>query len=104
MAVAVQLDFRGVTLEQYDQINERLGLLPGGPASPHEFFHWVMKTRDGFRVLDVWDSQEAFEKFAEEKLTPTYDEVGVPYPPEIQFFEVYNYLPGRHWRGWRGDV
>src|ERR1700686_4863127 len=50
MAVAVQLDFRGATLEQYDEINERLGLLPGGPASPHEFFHWVMKTVDGFRV------------------------------------------------------
>ena len=34
MAVAVQLDFHGTTIEQYDQINERIGLLPGGPASP----------------------------------------------------------------------
>jgi len=96
MAVAVQLDFRGVTLEQYDQINEWLGLLPGGPASPHELFHWVMKTVDGFRVLDVWESREAFEQFAQEKLGPTYHEVGVHRPPEIQFFDVYNYLSGGH--------
>jgi hypothetical protein len=97
MAVAVQLDFRGVTLEQYDQINERIGLLPGGPASREELFHWVTKIDDGFRVIDVWESREAFQKFAQEKLSPIYQEVGVPHPPEIQFFEVHNYLVGSRW-------
>ncbi len=99
MAVAVQLDFRGTTIEKYDQINERIGLLPGGPAAPQELFHWVMKTDDGFRVFDVWQSQEAFEKFELERLRPIYDEVGVPHPPEIRFFEVHNYLAGGRWRG-----
>ncbi len=99
MAVAVQLDFRGATLEQYDRINETIGLLPGGPASPQEIFHWVMKTDDGFRVVDVWESRQAFERFAEEKLGPIYQEVGVGAPPEIQIFEVHNYLAGGRWRG-----
>jgi hypothetical protein len=100
MAVAVQLDFRGATLEQYDQINETIGLLPGGPpAAPQEIFHWVMKTDDGFRVVDVWESREAFERFAEEKLGPICQEVGVADPPEIQVFEVHNYLAGGRWRG-----
>jgi hypothetical protein len=99
MAVAVQLDFRGATLEQYDRINETIGLLPGGPASPQEFFHWVMKTDDGFRVVDVWESHEAFERFAHDKLGPIYEEVGVTAPPEIQVFEVHNYLAGGRWRG-----
>ena len=99
MAVAVQLDFHGTTIEQYDQINERIGLLPGGPASPQELFHWVTETNDGFRVVDVWESREAFDKFAQEKLSPIYREVGVPEPPDIQFFEVHNYLAGGRWRG-----
>jgi hypothetical protein len=99
VAVAVQLDFHGTTIEQYDQINERIGLLPGGPASPQELFHWVTKTNDGFRVVDVWESREAFEKFAQERLSPIYREVGVPEPPDIQFFEVHNYLAGGRWRG-----
>jgi hypothetical protein len=99
VAVAVQLDFTGATLEQYDQINERIGLLPGGPASPHEFFHWVMKTDDGFRVTDVWDSREAFETFAQDKLSPIYQEVGILQPPEVQFFHVHNYLAGGRWSG-----
>ena len=99
MVVAVQLDFLGATIEQYDLINERIGLLPGGPASPQELFHWVMKTGDGFRVVDVWETREAFERFAREKLSPIYEEVAVPNPPEIQFFEVHNYLAGGRWRG-----
>jgi hypothetical protein len=95
MTVAVELDFRGATLEQYDEINERLGVLPGAPAQPREFSHWVAKTDDGFRVVDVWESREAFVTFVEEKLSPIFEEVGVPHPPEIHFFEVHNYHAGR---------
>jgi hypothetical protein len=98
VAVAVQLDFHGVTIDQYEQINERIGALPGGPAWTHELFHWVTLTDDGFRVVDVWESREAFEQFALRKLVPTYEEVGVLHPPEIQFFEVYRYLAGGRWR------
>lgn len=100
MAVAVQLDFQDATLEHYDAINERIGLLPGGPAAgSQELFHWVMETDEGFRVTDVWKTREAFEEFVEGKLRPILKEVGIPHPPEIRFFAVYNYLAGRRWRG-----
>ncbi len=92
MAVAVQLDFRGGTLEQYDQVIEKMGLQPGGPGGPGSLFHWVTRTEDGIRVTDVWESQEAFDAFANEKIGPITQEVGVPNPPEIQVFEVHNYL------------
>lgn len=95
MAVAVQMDFAGATLDQYDQINERIGLLPGGPASRQELFHWVTDTGEGFRVVDVWESRDAFERFLHEKLDPVMAEVGIPHPPRIQFFEVYNFFVGQ---------
>ena len=99
MAVAVQFDFHDATLDQYDQISEILGTLPGGPANPQELFHWVMGTADGFRVTDVWESREAFERFEREKLRSIFQEVGITHPPKIQVFEVYNYLAGGQWRG-----
>jgi hypothetical protein len=95
MAVAVQLDFPGATLGQYDEMNELIGSLPGGPPPPEEIFHWVMGVDDGFRVIDLWASREAFEQFERDKLRPIYEEVKIPNPPKIQFFEVHNYAGRR---------
>jgi hypothetical protein len=93
MAIGVQLDFpEGATLDQYDQVIQKMGLRPGGPVPPGALFHWVTKTPHGIRVTDVWQSREAFDKFSEEKIVPITREVGVPGPPEIQFFDVHNYL------------
>jgi hypothetical protein len=99
MAVGVQLEFRGGTLEQYDRAAESLGLLPGGPAARNQLFHWVTKTDDGIRCIDVWESREAFEAFWEERVRPVLPEIGVVDAPEIQFFEVHNYFAGGRWRG-----
>ena len=92
MAVGVQLDFKGATLEQYDEVVKRMGFRPGGPGAPGGLFHWVTKTPEGIRVTDVWNSRETFETFAQEKIGPITQEVGIPEPPEIQFFEVHNHL------------
>lgn len=92
MAVGVILDFKGATLEQYDQVIEKMGFSPGGAGGPGGMFHWVTKTDDGIRVTDVWETKEHFEKFAEEQIGPYTQEVGVPGPPEITFHEVHNYL------------
>jgi len=92
MAVAVQLDFEGGTLDQYDEVIKRMGFTPGGKGGPGGLFHWVTKTDTGVRVTDVWESREAFEKFAQEKIGPITQDVGVPGPPTTSFVEVHNYL------------
>ncbi len=92
MAVGVQIYFEGGTLEQYDQVLQKMGLQPGGPGFPGLLFHWVTRTDNGVRVTDVWESRCQFEKFAQEKIFPITQEVGVPGPPDIQFLEVHNYL------------
>jgi hypothetical protein len=99
VAVGVQLDFKGSTLARYDEAMERLGLLPGGPSAAQQLFHWATKTDDGVRIVDVWESREAFEEFLNAKILVVAQEVGVTDPPEIQFFEVHNYLAGGRWRG-----
>ena len=92
MAVAVQIDFPGGTLEQYDQVIEKMGFEKQGAGGPGGLFHWVRKTDDGIRVIDVWESADAFQAFADAKIGPITQEVGVPGPPQIQMFEVHNYL------------
>jgi hypothetical protein len=92
MAVAVEQNFSGATIDQYDQILTKMGLTPGGATPPGAISHWVAKTEDGMRVVDVWESREDFERFAEEKIGPYSREVGLTGEPEIRVYEVHNYL------------
>jgi len=95
MAVGVVLDFKGTTLDQYDQVIKKMGLTPGGPGPAGAISHWVTKTPEGIRVTDVWEAREQFDRFAQEKIGPYSQEVGFPGPPETTFHEVHNYFtPG----------
>ena len=62
--------FRGATLDPYDQILQKMGLEQGGATPPGAISHFVTKTNDGVRVVDVWESQEVFQRFAEEQIGP----------------------------------
>ena len=92
MAVAVVLEFEDATLDQYDQVLEKMGLTHGGGTPPGGLFHWVTATDNGFRVTDVWESREVFERFSEEQIGPYSQEVGMTSPPSITFYDVYNHL------------
>ena len=92
MAVAVEMNFRKATLEQYDQVLQKMGLTPAGATPPEAISHWVAETDDGIRVVDVWETREAYDRFAQEQVGPYSAEVGITEPPEIRFYEVHNYL------------
>jgi hypothetical protein len=50
-----------------------------------------MKTDSGIRVVDVWQSAEQFQRFPDGQIGPFTQEVGMA-PPEVQMYEVHNYL------------
>jgi len=92
MAVAVEVNMVGATLDQYDQVIKKMGFRPGGPGAPGGLFHWVTKTDNGIRVVTVWETKEQYERYAQEKIGPISAEVGVPGPGQVTFHEVHNYL------------
>jgi len=92
MAIAVQLDFKGSDLDQYDEVIRQMGFQPGGRHRPGLLFHWVTGTAEGTRVIDVWESREQFDAFAMTEIGPVAQAVGVPMPPDVQFYDVHNYL------------
>ena len=94
MAVAVELKLPRATLEQYDEVMRLMGFTPGGKGAPGGLFHWVTPTDDGIRVVDVWESKETFEQFAQEKIGPSMAQAGYTEQPEITFSEIHNYLYG----------
>lgn len=92
MAVAVVQRFSGATLDQYDQILEKMGLSRGGSTPPGALFHWVSQTDDGLLVTDVWEDRETFDRFAQEQIGPYSAEVGITDPPDTSFHDLHNYL------------
>ena len=95
MAVAVQMDFDGATLDQYDEVCALMGLTPGGPGPAGAISHFATMTASGLRVVDVWETREQFDTFAQEQIGPFTQKVGIAGPPNMEFFEVHNYFtPG----------
>ena len=92
MPVAIEMNFKGATLEQYDEILGLMGLTSGN-IPPGAIFHCVAKTDDGFRVVDVWESKEVFDRFAQEQIGPFSQQVGITGPPETIYRDVHNHLP-----------
>jgi hypothetical protein len=94
MAIAIQIDIPGLTLERYDEAVEIAGFLPGGPASPGALFHWVAKANDGIRIVNVWESRDRYDHFAPRQ-AEILQEIGVDLDSiRVEFFEVHNYLSG----------
>jgi hypothetical protein len=82
--------FQSPTLTQ-EQYEETIRRLTGGKdrmESPSDWpvpgllVHIAGQGPNGFRVVDVWESQEAFDRFGE-TLMPILQEVGIEVQPEI---------------------
>ena len=87
MAIVLVHEGPTVTQENYDRTVEKL---TGGKTKMESFSDWPVEGilmhsagqgPDGFRVVDVWESQEAAEAFGE-KLGPVLTEVGITDPPQ----------------------
>jgi hypothetical protein len=89
MAVAMLVDNSNGSQETYDKIRERLGLQrPAGGL-----FHVAGPSPNGgWRVIEVWESEEDARRFVAERLAPAFEAVGAPAPPPPELWPVHNYM------------
>ncbi|HEY3262833.1 MAG TPA: hypothetical protein VGJ95_21620 [Pseudonocardiaceae bacterium] len=93
VALAFLFDIPGMTSEQYDEVCRNLN--NGQPFTSLSQWpeagiisHVAGPTSGGWRVLDVWESEEAFQRFGE-KLVPLLKQAGAP-DVQPQVFPVHN--------------
>jgi hypothetical protein len=92
--IGVILDFPGATLEQHDAAIAGMGFTPGGEGQADCLFHWVAKTGDGIRVVDVWTSREAFDRTLNGEFARQAEVLEFP-QPEISFYDIHTTLKSR---------
>ena len=74
MAVGFTMTFDGVGKDQYEAV--MISHVAGAGPS-------------GWCVVDVWESQAAFDQFLADRLGPALQTAGLP-EPNVTPFEVYN--------------
>ncbi len=76
-----------VTQEQYEQMNAGLSK-QGAPTGI--LIHICGPMPGGWRIADVWESWEAFERFTAERLIPAMVAVGGPRPARQEVYATYH--------------
>ena len=77
------------TQEQYDAARDRLGVTAENMPDGGVLHVAGPSPTGGWRVVEVWESEDAARKFDEETLLPLLQSVGVE-RPEAQSWPVHN--------------
>ena len=77
MAITFILELKGVGAAELDEAARRLDVSPG-KVPPGQIAHVETVTDDGAMIIDVWDSEEAFGQFMQEKLGPLMADGVIP--------------------------
>ena len=91
MALTVLYEIPGLTQERYDEIIKELQA--GGITAQGRIFHVAGPMEGGWQVVDVFESQAAFEQFVGGNLGPVMQKLGIA-PPSIKLSPVHNMLRG----------
>src|ERR1700679_2326799 len=87
--IGVYMQSSSMTVEQYNEINEKLMTATGGEPDGL-IMHSCFREGEGLAVFDVWESQEKFEAMAP-VLMPIVAELNAEISPP-NFVEMIDYL------------
>jgi hypothetical protein len=90
----------GVSLEFIDAVTEEMGVIADPPAGM--IIHTHYEEGGQVRIVDVWESAQAYDKFSDDRLRPALQKVADAQhidltagpPPEIAITEVHAMVLG----------
>ena len=87
--IVVHFNGTGMTTAQYDQIIVELQKETTFPPAG-QIAHFCYQTPEGLKVIDVWESAEAFNTFGQ-KLMPILQKLGINAGQPV-IYSLYNYM------------
>jgi hypothetical protein len=88
MSTVMSMEWAGLTQDQYNQVMRHLDLDKNPPTGA--IFHVAGFTGGTMHVLDIWESQQAFETFQKERLAAAVQKAGIAGQPKVQFYPAHN--------------
>jgi hypothetical protein len=94
MAVLMILEWQDVTTEDYERVNETIGIRSDADAPEGLIEHVAALTDDDELVIvDLWESDEALGRFVETRLAPAIKQLELP-EATPRMAQVHNHQPG----------
>jgi hypothetical protein len=83
--------------DQYERVTASLM----DPAPAGLLLHIAGPTEEGFRTIDLWESEQAWQRFQAERLAPAIAALGGPARPEPTFRSLHpaHTVVGQQWPG-----
>jgi hypothetical protein len=93
VTVVSTLDVHGLTVQEYRAVMDELGVetRPEGGI----YLHLTTRTDFGFRVVEIWDEREGFDRFMERRLAPASEAVGLEREMTIAVTPLHNFFAPR---------
>ena len=93
MTVVTTLDITDLTPKEYRAVLDELGV----ETRPDDgiYLHLATPTDCGFRIVEIWDHEEGFNRFLERRLAPASAAVGMQRETKINVTPLHNlFAPG----------
>ena len=93
MTVVTTLDITDLTAGEYRAVLDELGV-EKRPESGI-YLHLTTPPDFGFRIVEIWDEKEGFDRFLEHRLGPASQAVGMDRPTTITVTPLHNFFAPR---------
>jgi quinol monooxygenase YgiN len=91
--VVMTMNVTGLTHTEFRAILDEMGV--EDRPEPGIYLHITHPTEAGFRIIEIWDSQEGFEEFAGRRMMPAISKLGIERETTIDFQPLHNYFGPR---------
>ena len=84
MAVVMIMELDGVTPEQYEEARKVVNW--EGDVPPGGLYHVAAFDGKKLHVTYTWENADDFQKFAQERLMPGVQKIGIKGEPEVEIY------------------
>jgi hypothetical protein len=93
MTVVTTIDVYDMPNSEYRAALDRMGV--EARPEPGIYLHITAQTDFGYRIIEIWDSQDGFEEFAQRRMVPALEQLGIDRKTEITVKPLHNLFAPR---------
>jgi hypothetical protein len=93
MTLVTTIDVYDMPNSEYRAVMDRMGV--EARPEPGIYLHITAQTDFGYRVIEIWDSEEGFQEFAQRRMLPALKDLGIDRKTEISIKPLHNVFAPR---------